>query len=148
MGLDAVRAPLAVAYTDHLLLEADHRNADDHVLLESAARRFGMWYSRAGNGISHAVHQQRFGRPGASLLGADSHTPAAGSLGMLAIGAGGLAVALALAGEPFRVAMAEISTPSNSPHQEGLPLSLCVTICRPGEGSMPPRGPVKSVHGT
>jgi aconitate hydratase len=108
MGLDAVRAPLAVAYTDHLLLEADHRNADDHVLLESAARRFGMWYSRAGNGISHAVHQQRFGRPGALLLGADSHTPAAGSLGMLAIGAGGLAISLALAGEPFRIAMPEI----------------------------------------
>src|SRR6266516_3455468 len=108
VGLDAVRAPLAVAYTDHRLLEADHRNADDHVLLQSAARRFGMWYSRAGHGISHAVHQQRFGRPGASLLGADSHTPAAGSLGMLAIGAGGLAIALALAGEPFRVAMPQI----------------------------------------
>ena len=108
MGLDAVRAPLAVAYTDHLLLEADHRNADDHVLLQSAADRFGMWYSRAGNGISHAVHQQRFGRPGASLLGADSHTPAAGSLGMLAIGAGGLAISLALAGEPFRITMPQI----------------------------------------
>ncbi|WP_406816763.1 aconitate hydratase [Mycobacterium sp. M23085] len=108
MGLDEIKAPLAVAYTDHLLLESDSRNADDHLLLESAARRFGMWFSRSDNGVSHAVHQQRFGVPGQSLLGGDSHTPAAGSLGMLAIGAGGLAIALTLAGEPFRIAMPEV----------------------------------------
>lgn len=108
IGLDDVKAELAVAYNDHLLLQADHRNADDHRLLESAARRFGMWYAPPGTGISHAVHQQRFGKPGATLLGTDSHTPAAGSLGMLAIGAGGLAISLALAGEPFRVAMPEV----------------------------------------
>lgn len=108
MGLDEIKVPLAVAYTDHLLLETDSRNADDHLLLESAARRFGMWFSRSDNGVSHAVHQQRFGVPGQSLLGGDSHTPAAGSLGMLAIGAGGVAIALALAGEPFRIAMPEI----------------------------------------
>lgn len=108
MGLDGIKAPLAVAYTDHLLLEADNRNADDHLLLQSAARRFGMWYSRPGNGVSHAVHQQRFGTPGQSLLGADSHTPAAGSLGMLAIGAGGVVISLALAGDPLRIAMPEV----------------------------------------
>jgi aconitate hydratase len=108
MGLDDIKAPLAVAYTDHLLLQTDNRNADDHLLLESAARRFGIWYSRAGNGVSHAVHQQRFGIPGQSLLGTDSHTPAAGSLGMLAIGAGGIAVSLALAGDPFRITMPEV----------------------------------------
>jgi aconitate hydratase len=108
MGLDDIKAPLAVAYTDHLLLQTDNRNADDHLLLESAARRFGIWYSRAGNGVSHPVHQQRFGVPGQSLLGTDSHTPAAGSLGMLAIGAGGVAVSLALAGDPFRITMPEV----------------------------------------
>jgi aconitate hydratase len=99
MGLDDIRAKSAVAYVDHLLLEADSRNADDHLLLESATRRFGMWFSAAGNGISHAVHQQRFGKPGLSLLGTDSHTPAAGALGMLAIGAGGLEISMALAPE-------------------------------------------------
>jgi aconitate hydratase len=108
MGLDDIKAPLAVAYTDHLLLEADYRNADDHLLLESATRRFGIWYSPPGNGVSHPVHQQRFGIPGQSLLGGDSHTPAAGSIGMLAIGAGGLAISLALAGDPFRTAMPEV----------------------------------------
>lgn len=108
MGLDNIRAPLAVAYNDHLVLEVDHRNADDHVLLESATRRFGFWYSPPGHGVSHPVHQQRFGVPGQSLLGGDSHTPAAGSIGMLAIGAGGLAVALALACDPFRIAMPEV----------------------------------------
>jgi aconitate hydratase len=108
MGVAEPCTQTAVAYVDHLLVESDSRNADDHVLLDSAARRFGMWFSRAGNGVSHPVHQQRFGVPGASLLGTDSHTPAAGALGMLAIGAGGLAISLALAGEPFRVAMPEV----------------------------------------
>jgi aconitate hydratase len=108
MGVDEARAETAVAYVDHLLVEGDSKNADDHVLLLSAARRFGMWFSRAGNGTSHPVHQQRFGVPGRSLLGADSHTPAAGGIGMLAIGAGGLEISLALAGEPFRLPMPEI----------------------------------------
>jgi aconitate hydratase len=83
------------------LIQEDHKNADDHLFLESACRRFGIWYSRPGNGVSHPVHQERFGKPGKTLLGSDSHTPAAGSIGMLAIGAGGLEVALAMAGEPF-----------------------------------------------
>jgi aconitate hydratase len=86
MGVEQVCAETAVAYVDHLLVEADSKNADDHISLHSAARRFGMWFSRAGNGTSHLVHQQRFGIPGKTLLGADSHTPAAGGIGMLAIG--------------------------------------------------------------
>jgi aconitate hydratase len=105
IGLDRISTELSAQYVDHNLLEVDHLNADDHLFLESACRRFGLWYSRAGNGISHVVHMQRFGKPGKSLLGADSHTPAAGALGMLAIGAGGLDVALAMSGEPFRTAM-------------------------------------------
>jgi aconitate hydratase len=86
-------------------LQIDNLNAEDHLFLESACRRYGIWYSRPGNGISHVVHMERFGRPGKSLLGSDSHTPAAGSLGMLAIGAGGLDVALAMAGDPYSTTM-------------------------------------------
>jgi aconitate hydratase len=108
MGADSARVETAVAYVDHLVVEGDSRNADDHLMLESAAKRYGMWFSRGGNGISHPVHQQRFGVPGKTLLGADSHTPAAGAIGMLAIGAGGLSVSLTLAGEPFRIPMPEI----------------------------------------
>jgi aconitate hydratase len=108
IGLDRIRTELSAQYVDHNLLQVDHLNADDHLFLESACRRFGLWYSRAGNGISHVVHMQRFGRPGTSLLGADSHTPAAGALGMLAIGAGGLDVALAMSGEPFPTAMPKV----------------------------------------
>src|SRR5262245_25876529 len=101
MGLDRVRTELSAQYVDHNLLQEDYKNADDHLFLQSACRRWGIWYSRAGNGVSHPVHQERFGKPGKSLLGSDSHTPAAGALGMLAIGAGGLEVALAMAGLPF-----------------------------------------------
>jgi aconitate hydratase len=108
MGLVRVRTELSAQYVDHNLLETDFRNADDHIFLHSACRRFGVWYSKAGNGVSHPVHMQRFGVPGKSLLGSDSHTCAAGSLGMLAIGAGGLEVALAMAGEPFHLQMPEI----------------------------------------
>ncbi|MDQ3966324.1 MAG: aconitate hydratase [Actinomycetota bacterium] len=108
MGLDEIRPELAVGYVDHLLIQGDSKNADDHLFLRSACRRFGMWYSKPGNGISHPVHQERFGKPGKTLLGADSHTCAAGAIGMLAIGAGGLQVAVALAGEPFSFQMPEI----------------------------------------
>jgi Aconitase A len=108
MGLDRVRTELSAQYVDHNLLQADFRNADDHVFLHSACRRFGVWYSKAGNGVSHPVHMQRFGAPGKTLLGSDSHTCAAGAVGMLAIGAGGLEVALAMAGEPFYFTMPEI----------------------------------------
>ncbi|MBV8981109.1 MAG: aconitate hydratase [Acidimicrobiia bacterium] len=108
MELDRVRTEVSVQYVDHNLLQADFRNADDHLFLHSACQRFGIWYSRPGNGISHAVHMQRFGRPGATVAGSDSHTCAAGALGMLAIGVGGLEVALAMAGEPLHVTMPEV----------------------------------------
>ena len=108
MGVDRARVDLAVGYVDHLLLQADRYNSEDHLMMRSACERLGLWFSRAGNGICHAVHQQSFGRPGACLLGSDSHTCAAGALGMLAIGAGGLTVALVLAGEPLHLTMPEI----------------------------------------
>lgn len=108
MQLDRVRTEVSVQYVDHNLLQADFRNADDHLFLHSACQRFGIWFSRPGNGISHAVHMQRFGRPGATMCGSDSHTCAAGALGMLAIGVGGLEVALAMAGEPLHVTMPEV----------------------------------------
>ena len=108
MELDRVKTEVSVQYVDHNLLQIDNLNAEDHLFLESACRRYGIWYSRPGNGISHVVHMERFGRPGKSLLGSDSHTPAAGSLCMLAIGAGGLDVALAMAGEPYSTTMPAI----------------------------------------
>lgn len=108
MALDRARTEVSVQYVDHNLLETDFKNADDHLFLQSACRRFGLWYSRPGNGVSHPVHMERFGKPGKTLLGSDSHTCAAGSLGMLAIGAGGLEVALTIAGEPFHVKMPKI----------------------------------------
>jgi aconitate hydratase len=108
MHLDRVQTDLSVQYVDHNLIQADFKNPDDHLFLHSAAQRFGLWYSRPGNGVSHPVHQERFGRPGATLLGSDSHTPAAGAIGMLAIGAGGIEVALAMAGYPFYLTMPKI----------------------------------------
>ncbi|MGH6790870.1 MAG: aconitase family protein, partial [Pseudolabrys sp.] len=108
IDLDRVSTEVSVQYVDHNLLQIDNLNADDHLFLESACRRFGVWYSPPGNGISHVVHMQHFGKPGKSLLGSDSHTPAAGALGMLAIGAGGLDVALAMTGEPFPTTMPSI----------------------------------------
>ncbi|MDQ4060615.1 MAG: aconitate hydratase [Pseudomonadota bacterium] len=108
MGIERVKVDPAVQYVDHNLVQDDHMNADEHLFLRSACRRFGIWYSRPGNGISHPVHMARFGKPGRTLVGADSHTPAAGSLGMLAFGAGGLEVALVMAGEPLRLRMPQI----------------------------------------
>ena len=107
MHLERVRT-LSVQYVDHNILQEDFKNPDDHLFLMSACQRFGIWFSPPGNGVSHPVHQERFGIPGQTLLGSDSHTPAAGSIGMLAIGAGGLEVALAMAGEPFHLRMPEI----------------------------------------
>jgi aconitate hydratase len=108
LGLDRTRAEVSVQYVDHNLLQADSKNAEDHDFLRSACRRFGLWYSKAGNGVSHPTHMQRFGVPGKTLAGADSHTPAAGSLGMLAIGVGGTEVAAAIAGEPLYLKMPAI----------------------------------------
>ncbi|MDP8978129.1 MAG: aconitate hydratase [Actinomycetota bacterium] len=108
MGLDRVRTELSAQYVDHNLLQTDERNADDHLFLHSACLRFGIWFSKPGNGVSHPVHMQRFGIPGKTMVGSDSHTPAAGSLGMLAVGVGGLEVAMAMAGEPLYISMPEI----------------------------------------
>ena len=108
IGVSRVRTEISVQYVDHNLLQDDYKNADDHVFLRSACQKFGLWFSRPGNGVSHVLDMERFGVPGKTLLGADSHTPAAGSLGMLAIGAGGLEVALAMAGEPLHLRMPKI----------------------------------------
>ncbi|QGY42944.1 aconitate hydratase [Maribellus comscasis] len=108
IGIKRVSAEVAVQYVDHNLLQTDFKNADDHLFLQSAAKKFGYWFSRPGNGISHVVHMERFGKPGKSMIGSDSHTCSAGSMGMLAIGAGGLDVATAAAGEPFYITMPKI----------------------------------------
>jgi len=108
MKISRVQTELSAQYVDHNLLQVDFKNADDHLFLRSACHKFGLWYSGPGNGISHVVHMERFGIPGKTLLGSDSHTPAAGSLGMLALGAGGLEVALAMAGQPLRVRMPKV----------------------------------------
>ncbi|MFL6114367.1 MAG: aconitate hydratase [Catenulispora sp.] len=108
LGLDRVRTEVSVQYVDHNLLQADDKNMADHLFLRSAAQRFGLWFSPPGGGVSHPVHMQRFGVPGKTLIGSDSHTCAAGSLGMLAIGIGGLEVALAMAGEPLYLSMPKI----------------------------------------
>ncbi|MDZ7801713.1 MAG: aconitate hydratase [Trueperaceae bacterium] len=108
LNLPRVRTQVSAQYVDHNLLQTDFKNPDDHLFLRSAARKFGVHYSRPGNGVSHPVHMERFGLPGTTLVGSDSHTPAAGSLGMLAIGAGGLEVALAMAGEPLYLKMPEV----------------------------------------
>ncbi|MBV9451651.1 MAG: aconitate hydratase [Streptosporangiaceae bacterium] len=108
LGLDRVKTEVSVQYVDHNLLQADSKNQDDHLFLRSACRRFGLWYSKPGNGVSHPVHMQRFGIPGKVMTGSDSHTCAAGSLGMLAIGTGGLDVAMTMAGEPLYLRMPEV----------------------------------------
>ncbi|NDZ79316.1 aconitate hydratase [Streptomyces sp. SID10853] len=108
LGLDRVRTEASVQYVDHNIIQTDERNAEDHAFLRSAARRLGVWYSKPGNGVSHPVHMQHFGVPGRTLAGSDSHTCAAGSLGMFAVGTGGLEVALAMAGRPLRITMPHI----------------------------------------
>lgn len=101
LGIDRVRTKLSVSYVDHGTLQTGYENADDHLFLQSAAARYGATFSRPGNGICHQIHLERFGIPGQTLLGSDSHTPTAGGLGMLAMGAGGVDVALAMAGTAF-----------------------------------------------
>ncbi len=108
MQIPRVKTEISAQYVDHNLLQTDFKNADDHLFLWSASQKFGVWYSRPGNGVSHPVHMERFGVPGKTLLGSDSHTTAAGSLGMLAMGAGGLEVAMAMAGEPIYIKMPKI----------------------------------------
>jgi aconitate hydratase len=108
MGVDRVKTELSVSYIDHNMLQTDYKNPDDHKYLMSVAKRYGIWLSKPGNGICHQVHLERFAKPGKTLLGSDSHTPTAGGMGMIAIGAGGLEVASAMAGEPFYMRMPKI----------------------------------------
>ncbi|HOF01456.1 MAG TPA: aconitate hydratase [Spirochaetota bacterium] len=101
MNVPKVQTEISVSYVDHNTLQTDNRNMDDHLYLQSVASKYGIYYSRPGNGICHQVHLERFARPGYTLLGSDSHTPTSGGIGMIAIGSGGLDVACAMAGEPF-----------------------------------------------
>jgi aconitate hydratase len=108
MDVDQVETEVSAQYVDHNLVQEDNKNPDDHLFLRSAARKFGIWYSRPGNGVSHPVHQERFGKPGKTMVGSDSHTPAAGAIGMLAIGAGGMEVTTSMVGEPLSIKMPEV----------------------------------------
>ncbi len=103
IGIEKVLTELSVSYVDHNTLQSGFENADDHKFLQDIARKYGIYFSRPGNGICHQVHLERFGIPGKTLLGSDSHTPTGGGIGMLAIGAGGLDVAAAMAGMPFNI---------------------------------------------
>ena len=108
MELDRAKTEASAQYVDHNLIQEDSKNPDDHLFLRSATERFGLYYSRPGNGVSHPVHMQRLAKPGKTLLGSDSHTCANGCMGMLAMGAGGIDVAMAIAGEPFYVKMPKV----------------------------------------
>ncbi len=108
IGIPRVKTETSVCYVDHNLVQSDFKNADDHRFLQSVARRYGLYFSPPGNGISHQINLERFGLPGKTLLGSDSHTPTGGGLGMLAIGAGGLDVAMAMAGKPFYLVMPKV----------------------------------------
>lgn len=108
LQLDRVRTELSVSYVDHNTLQSGFENGDDHRFLQSIAAKYGILFSKPGNGICHQIHLERFGIPGKTLLGSDSHTPTGGGLGMLAIGAGGLDVTLAMAGQPFNMMMPEV----------------------------------------
>jgi aconitate hydratase len=108
IGVPRVRTQLSVSYVDHNMLQGDFRNADDHAYLQDVAAKYGIYYSRPGNGICHQVHLERFAVPGTILLGTDSHTPTCGGMGVLAIGAGGLDVAIAMAGGPYYLRMPKI----------------------------------------
>ena len=105
MGIDRVKTELSVAYVDHNTLQSGFENADDHRYLQTVAAKYGVYFSRPGNGICHQVHLERFGKPGKTLIGSDSHTPTAGGLGMLAFGAGGLDVAVAMGGGAYCINM-------------------------------------------
>ena len=101
LGIPRVRTKFSISYVDHNMLQTGFENADDHRFLQTFAAKYGIFFSKPGNGICHQVHLERFARPGQVLLGSDSHTPNAGAMGMVAIGVGGLDVALAMAGEPY-----------------------------------------------
>ena len=105
MGVDQVKTERSVAYIDHNTLQSGFENADDHKYIGSVAKKHGIYYSKAGNGICHQVHLERFGAPGKTLIGSDSHTPTGGGIGMLAFGAGGLDVAVAMGGGAYYIPM-------------------------------------------
>lgn len=108
LGVDRVKTDLSVSYVDHNTLQMGFRNPDDHRYLKTVAEKYGIVFSPAGTGICHQLHLENFGKPGATLVGSDSHTPTAGGLGSLAMGAGGLSVALAMAGEPYTITMPQV----------------------------------------
>ena len=108
IGLPRVRTEVSVSYLDHNLLYVDSKTPDDHIFLQSIAKRYGIWLSRPGNGIMHSVQLARFGIPGKTSLGTDSHTPSGGALGMLAIGGGGMDCATVMAGVPYRFTMPSV----------------------------------------
>lgn len=108
MGIDKVKTKKSIAYIDHNMLQAGPENADDHLYIQTVAKKYGIYFSKPGNGICHQVHLERFAVPGDTLLGSDSHTPTAGGMGMLAIGAGGLDVAIAMAGGEYYINMPEV----------------------------------------
>ena len=108
IGIDRVQTEFSVSFVDHNTLQTDFKNADDHSFLQSIAQRYGIFFSKPGNGICHQLFLERFAKPGNTLIGSDSHTPTAGGLGCFAMGAGGLDVACAMAGEPFRIKYTEI----------------------------------------
>lgn len=108
MGVDQVKTERSVAYIDHNTLQSGFENADDHRFIGSIAKKHGIWFSRPGNGICHQVHLERYGKPGKTLIGSDSHTPTGGGIGMLACGAGGLDVAVAMGGGAYYITMPEV----------------------------------------
>ena len=109
MGIPRVRTELSVAYIDHNTLQSGFENADDHEFIRTAAKKYGLYFSRPGNGICHQVHLERFGAPGKTLIGSDSHTPTCGGIGMLAFGAGGLDVAVAMGGGAYNIIMPKMT---------------------------------------
>src|SRR3954462_5808493 len=108
LGIDRVAVERAVQYIDHNVVQLDYKSPDDHRMLQALCRKFGAWYSRPGNGISHYISLERFAKPGDIMVGADSHTTTSGALGMIAIGAGGLDVAVAMGGYPYEIACPKV----------------------------------------
>jgi len=108
MGVPQVQTKLSLSFVDHNMLQNDYRNADDHKYLKEIAEKYGIIFSKPGNGICHQLYLERFSKPGYTLLGSDSHTPTGGGIGMIAIGAGGLDVAAAMAGEAFFLEMPSV----------------------------------------
>ncbi|NWF52760.1 MAG: aconitate hydratase, partial [Nitrospirae bacterium] len=108
IGVSKVQVPVVVSYVDHNMIQSNYMNPDDHLFLQTAAARYGAYFSKPGNGISHQIHLERFAAPGKVVLGTDSHTPTGGGMGMIAIGVGGLDAATVMAGSPFEINMPEV----------------------------------------